>query len=193
MEHQTVLRDVVIVVLIAAWIVYWRISASGTKQTQRRESRGSRFAHLVPLLGGTLLTIVPFVPIPWLAVRVVPASVPVQWGGVALLALGLGFSAWARHHLGSNWSGVVTLKGDHELIRTGPYRWVRHPIYVGVIAALIGCVLAYGELRGILGVALVVIAMVRKLRIEERYMHERFKEEYARYRADTPALIPFVY
>jgi hypothetical protein len=75
--------------------------------------------------------------------------------GAALTALGLSFTSWARVHLGRNWSGTVTLKDDHALIRTGPYRRVRHPIYSGALLALAGTVLAVGQWRGVIALALV--------------------------------------
>ncbi len=190
---EPAVRDLIIVSLVLLWVLYWRSSAQNTKATKQSESRGSRLAHLVPLLTGCLLAVLPSVPLPILSAEVLPESSAIEWTGVWLVACGLGFSAWARHHLGRNWSGVVTLKEDHELIQTGPYRLVRHPIYMGVLLALVGSTLAHGELRGVLGVAMVAVAMVRKLRIEERFMQERFNDEYDLYKRHTAALIPFVF
>ena len=95
-------------------------------------------------------------------------------------------------HLGRNWSATVTVKQDHELIRTGPYTSVRHPIYTGVLFGFIGTALAVGQWRGVLAVAIVFVAFWRKLRIEERWMNETFGEQYRQYRARTRALIPFL-
>ena len=94
--------------------------------------------------------------------------------------------------LGRNWSGVVTVKQDHELIRSGPYRYVRHPIYTGLLIAFAGSAIARGEWRGILALAIVFAALWRKLRLEERWMIETFGDAYLRYRAEVRALIPFV-
>jgi len=98
---------------------------------------------------------------------------------------------WARVHLGGNWSGTVTVKEAHELIRSGPYSRVRHPIYTGLIAAALGTALASGTVGAALGAAIIAAALVRKLRAEEGFMHETFPGEYERYRAEVPALIPF--
>ena len=87
---------------------------------------------------------------------------------------------------------MVTVKHDHELVRSGPYALVRHPIYSGVLLALIGTTLAIGRWRGLPGLALIAAALLCKLTIEERFMSEQFGEAYARYRAEVPALIPFV-
>jgi protein-S-isoprenylcysteine O-methyltransferase Ste14 len=103
----------------------------------------------------------------------------------------LAFAVWARRHIGSNWSGTVTVKTDHVLVRTGPYGWARHPIYTGLLTAILGTAIARGDLRGLLGVVLCTIAFVIKLRIEERWMREVFGEEYRRYSKEVPALVPF--
>src|ERR1700730_3049398 len=76
-------------------------------------------------------------------------------GGVALTGLGVAISIWARLALGSNWSGLVTLTEDHELIRKGPYRWVRHPIYTGILLAMIGTAMVRNHVRGWIGFAMV--------------------------------------
>jgi protein-S-isoprenylcysteine O-methyltransferase Ste14 len=94
--------------------------------------------------------------------------------------------------LAGNWSSDVTLKRDHELIVTGPYAFVRHPIYTGILLGFVGTALAVGEWRAVLAVALAGVAFWRKLGIEEAVMRRQFGETYARYVARVPALIPFV-
>ena len=94
---------------------------------------------------------------------------------------------------GGNWSGTVTVKEDHELIRTGPYGIVRHPIYTGLLFAILGSTVAFGEWRGLLAFGLLTIAFLFKLRREERFMSESFPNDYARYRVEVPALIPFIH
>ena len=116
---------------------------------------------------------------------------PVQLGA-ALTFAGIAFAIWARVWIAGNWSSDVTLKRDHELIVDGPYAWVRHPIYTGILVALAGTALAVGEWRGVLAVALAAGAFWRKLRLEEAVMRRQFGETYARYAARVPALIPFV-
>jgi protein-S-isoprenylcysteine O-methyltransferase Ste14 len=101
------------------------------------------------------------------------------------------FSVWARVHLGGNWSGIVTIKHDHELIASGPYAIVRHPIYTGLLVAFIGSAMARGEWRGVLAVLIAWVALWRKLRLEERWMGERFGQQYEAYCRRVPALLPF--
>ena len=175
-----------------AWIAYWMISARGVKATRRVESPLSRAAHLVPLAIAVLLLWPQHLPNHFLGGRFLPATSLAFFTGVALVIAGLGFSIAARRHLGRNWSAVVTLKRDHELVRSGPYRWVRHPIYTGLLLAFVGSAVARGEWRGVLAVAIVLAALWRKLRLEERWMIETFGDDYLRYRATVPALIPFV-
>jgi protein-S-isoprenylcysteine O-methyltransferase Ste14 len=86
----------------------------------------------------------------------------------------------------------VTLKEGHELIISGPYARVRHPIYTGLLLAFIGSAMAIGEWRAVLAFALASLAFWRKLRLEERLMHEQFGENYQAYCQRVPALIPFV-
>jgi protein-S-isoprenylcysteine O-methyltransferase Ste14 len=109
-----------------------------------------------------------------------------------MLALGLGFSVWARRHLGRNWSAHVVVKEDHALIRTGPYRYVRHPIYTGILFAMLGMALAIGEWRALVGFAAMVVSFAIKSGQEEARMRETFSE-YGDYARQTAALIPYVY
>jgi protein-S-isoprenylcysteine O-methyltransferase Ste14 len=176
-----------------AWFIYWRVSATGVKAVRRRESALSRAAHLLPLaIAGLLLWIPTIAGGGILFRRFMPQTLASYWTGTLLLALGLAFSVWARVYLGRNWSATVTVKEDHELIRGGPYALVRHPIYSGLLLAFIGSAIARAEWRGVLAVLIVLVALWRKLRLEERYMSETFGDEYRRYRARTAALIPYL-
>ncbi len=112
------------------------------------------------------------------------------WLGAVLVVAGLAWTMYARAVLGRNWSGTVTLKQEHELVRSGPYRWTRHPIYTGLLLALLGTAIALGEWRGVVGFLLVAVAFGYKLRVEERFMMSAFPAEYPRYRAEVPALVP---
>jgi protein-S-isoprenylcysteine O-methyltransferase Ste14 len=174
-----------------AWVLYWVVSAATAKATQRRESLGSRLSHVLPLLFGVYLIVWPQVRVPWISDQLLPDVLARYWLATALVALGLGFTVWARIHLGRNWSGSVTQKEGHELIRSGPYAFVRHPIYTGLLAALLGSAIALGEPRGFLGALIVLGAFWRKLRIEEGFMRDLFPGQYERYAAEVPALVPF--
>ena len=173
------------------WGLYWAVSARDVKRSVRREALASRATHLVPLIAGALLVALPHVPSALFATRILPATIATYWIGVATVFVGLAFAVWARRHIGTNWSGTVTVKEDHALVRTGAYGLVRHPIYSGLLLAILGSGVARGELRGVWAFALCTISFAVKLRLEECWMRQAFGEEYARYSAEVPALIPF--
>ena len=175
-----------------AWALFWLVMAIGTKRTQRREPPGSRLGYvLIGVIGGLLIAWRGLPWAPFMNLRLWPRAPLPYWIGVVVLIAGLAFAVWARVHLGSNWSGSVTVKEGHELIRTGPYGYVRHPIYTGLVAGLLGTAICSGTLRAALGLVIITAALTRKLRTEERFMRETFPAEYPDYAASVPALIPF--
>jgi protein-S-isoprenylcysteine O-methyltransferase Ste14 len=182
----------IIPALWVIWLAYWTVAAVGTKETARHETRLSQLGHRVPMLVGAVLLGVPHIVGHVLEQRFHAFSFTWFWIGVALTALGIGFSIAARAWLGSNWSGSVTLKEGHELIRGGPYALVRHPIYTGILLALFGTALVVDRWRALIALAILVAGLLYKMRVEERFMMEQFGEAYARYRSEVPALIPFV-
>ena len=176
--------------LWAAWLLYWTIAAIGAKPIRRHEEAGARLLHLIPLAVGLVLLVPHHLPVTWLTARVVPSGVIWFWAALALVALGLAFAVAARVWLGGNWSGAVTIKQEHELIRSGPYRWVRHPIYTGLLVALLGSVLAQGELRSLIALALFIMAVHRRIKLEEAFLEQEFGDAYRQYRREVPSLIP---
>ncbi len=191
MPHGALLYRQLIVWPWLAWALYWAVSAARNKTTERRESLGSRLSHVVPLVVGGVLIGGRSVPWGWLAQRLWPPSPLPYCVGLALVLAGLAFAVWARVHLGSNWSGTVTVKEGHELIRSGPYAYVRHPIYTGLLAAVLGTALASATVRAAIGFVIIAASLVRKLRTEEAFMRDTFPGEYPRYCDEVPALIPF--
>jgi protein-S-isoprenylcysteine O-methyltransferase Ste14 len=139
-----------------------------------------------------LLLWVPRINLPVLGDRFLPLMAWPFWAGVALTAVGLLFTVWARIKIGRNWSGIVTIKEGHELITSGPYAIVRHPIYTGLLPAFVGSALARAEWRGILAVVIAWSALWRKLRFEERWLREQFGESYQAYSQRVAALLPFL-
>jgi len=116
----------------------------------------------------------------------------VLWTGAAVTLYGLLFSVWARHCLGTNWSQAVTLKEGHELITSGPYALVRHPIYTGLLLVVLGCAIARGEWRGLVAFAIVFGELWHKLSLEEKWMREQFGESYTAYSQRVSALVPYI-
>jgi protein-S-isoprenylcysteine O-methyltransferase Ste14 len=174
------------------YLLYWWMMARNVKTNQRREAISSRLTRTLMVVLSALLLAFPRLPVPLLHTRFLPPGQWYFWIGAALTAGGLMFSIWARSHLGKNWSRAVTIKEDHELITSGPYGIVRHPIYTGLLLALLGMAVALGEWRGAVAVALVFLALWRKLRLEEKWMHAKFGTSYDSYCRRVPALLPYL-
>jgi protein-S-isoprenylcysteine O-methyltransferase Ste14 len=125
--------------------------------------------------------------------RSLPAQPMLVAAGVTLTAAGAALALVARLYLGKNWSAAATIKQDHEIIRSGPYGWVRHPIYTGMLLAAIGTAMAFGETRDLLALPLVIVGFWMKARSEERLLMSNFGDRYAAYRREVRgAIIPHV-
>jgi protein-S-isoprenylcysteine O-methyltransferase Ste14 len=176
------LRTAIAALWVAFWL-YWLISATRAKQ-------GTRTRRIRP--PGLMIVVLVF-----LLFRVVRPSSGVVHSpilevlGTILLLAGLGLAVWARIHLGRNWGMPMTQKEEPELVTSGPYRLVRHPIYSGLLLALVGTALATD-----LFLLVVVVAMgayfIYSARVEERLMTASFPSTYPTYRAQSKMLIPFV-
>ena len=177
------------------WIVfvlYWQIKAADTKATQRLEPVASRILRVLIFLIAISLLSIPHIPLPWLYVQLWPQGYWPFWLGAALTVAGLLFAVWAREHLGRNWSRSVTIKQGHELITTGPYAVVRHPIYTGILVGFLGMAIAISQVRGFVVVVLIFIVFWLKFRMEEEWMRSQFGETYATYARRTSALVPYI-
>jgi preprotein translocase subunit SecA len=174
-----------------AFTLYWSRASIGDSTIARSESRGSRFVHEILVNTAFLLLFLQIFPhIPGLAHRFWPASTILTTAGLILQVAMFILAIWARFHLGRYWRGVIAILGNHQLIRSGPYRLVRHPIYTAILGMFVGTAMVFGGLYASLGVVLAAVAYWRKVRIEEHYLQQAFGEEYAEYSRITPALIP---
>ncbi|MGH7610796.1 MAG: methyltransferase family protein [Candidatus Dormibacteria bacterium] len=111
--------------------------------------------------------------------------------GLALLAVGMSCAVWARVQIGRNWGTPMTQKVDPELVTMGPYHWVRHPIYSGVLVASIGTAVALSWFW-LVAVGLAAVYFLYGAMVEERYLTQRFPEAYPRYKRSTKMLVPFI-
>jgi protein-S-isoprenylcysteine O-methyltransferase Ste14 len=175
-----------------AFLVYWQIKAAGAKATQRIEPALSRVLRSLAFLIAIFLLSTVRIPLPWLYRPLWPAGLFTYWLGAGITIAGLLFAVWAREHLGANWSRSVTIKHDHELIITGPYAVVRHPIYTGILAGFLGSMVALAQVRGVIAFALVFVALWVKLRMEEQWMRSQFGQTYVSYAQHTAALVPWL-
>jgi len=176
-----------------AFIVYWRIKAADTKTTQRLEPAAWPILRTLTFLIVIALLSIPRIPLLWLYRQLWPSGLWSFIVGAAVTVGGLLFAVWARQHLGSNWSNAVTIKQKHELITTGPYALVRHPIYTGILTGFLGTAIALSQVRGVIGFVLMFLVLWTKLRREEKWMRSEFGETYATYAHQTSALVPYLF
>src|SRR5579864_582841 len=175
-----------------AFFVYWQIKAVNTKTTKRLEPVASRIVRVLAFVVVIALLSTTHIPLPWLYHQLWPPGLLPFWVGAAVTVGGLLFAVWAREHLGRNWSRSVTIKQGHELITTGPYAVVRHPIYTGILAGLLGMAIAISQVRGFIVVVLIFGVFWVKFRMEEEWMRSQFGETYATYAQRTAALVPYL-
>jgi protein-S-isoprenylcysteine O-methyltransferase Ste14 len=176
-----------------AWIVfivYWVVSAQKLKSIKQREPRGERLIQIVLMAAAYILMFKEQIGRGWLATRFVPASPTIGKFGVAVTVVGIAFAIWARWHLGENWSATVTLKEGHELISSGPYRYIRHPIYTGMLLAFVGTALALGEYRALISVCMVMVAFYIKAKKEELFLSQEFGEKFREHSRRTGMFLP---
>src|SRR5262249_43321668 len=174
------------------WVL-WLVAALTTKPTVQTQSRDSRLVQQIPVILAFFLLFGRHIWPDWLHQRIFPASdMALQWLGLALTVTGIAFAIWARLWIGKNWSSNVTIKEQHELIQTGPYRLVRHPIYSGLLLAFLGTAIVHGQVGGFVGFPLAVLGWGFKLRMEESFMVQQFGSVYLDYKQRVKALVPFV-
>lgn len=167
---------VVSTVLWCLFSLYWSHAAQNSSKASRSESRGSRRVHELLLNAGLLLLIIP---VPGLKQRFLPDSRVIAIAGLGLQIACGALGIWARKHLGAHWSGEITIKVDHQLIRTGPYRVIRLPIYTAMLGMFVGTAIVSGQMHALLGLALGCIAYWRKIRMEEANLHDVFGSAYS--------------
>lgn len=179
----------------ACWILFlavWIVASISTKPSIYRESRAQRLryslllvvAYLLLVYGGRL-------PHPF-DLRLISCVAVVAWTASLLCVGGLAFCIWARISIGRNWSGVVTLKEDHQLIERGPYRWVRHPIYTGLLMMYLATAIVLGCGAGLIGLVFIFVSFWIKLDAEEKLMLKQFPDRYSTYQRRVKRIIPFV-
>jgi protein-S-isoprenylcysteine O-methyltransferase Ste14 len=169
---------------------YWVITALHVKRTKRAEKLGDRMATIIVMVAAYALLFYRWESLGILNELFVPVHAWIAWTGLLLTWAGVAIAIWARRCLGEFWSGRVTLKEGHRLIRSGPYRFVRHPIYTGLLLGAVGRTITIGEWRGMLAVVLIFVAHSRKAQREEGLLTNEFGDEYTAYRRGTGFLFP---
>ncbi len=183
-------RDLV----LACWVTVaaaWLLTLYRLKPVANQSGAENGAILMLACAAVLLFTEVPqFLP---LQARCLPAHTLVIGPGIALTAVGTTFAIIARLLLGRNWSAVARMRQDQELISSGPYRLVRHPIYAGILAAAVGTAIVFGEVRDLLALPLIVVGFWRKARSEERLLMSNFGDRYAAYRRRVRGgIVPYV-
>ena len=179
--------------IFASWLLfggYWLFSALGNKKPAKRESVGQRFGHILLMAAGFFTLYGSTFRFGVLNRRFLPEESWIAWLGAVLTLVGVLFAIWARYTIGNEWSGEVQIKENHQLIRSGPYAHIRHPIYTGILLALAGTALTLGEYRAILGVTLFLIGFVRKAKKEESFLASEFGPAFDEHRRHTGFFLP---
>ena len=171
--------------------VYWGIAGLDSAPTKNSESWVSTYFHQFLLCAAFLLLILPVSGLNgWFLPQrlhfVVAVGATVQTGFILM-------AVWARRHLGRNWSAEVRIAVDHELVRTGPYRFLRHPIYTAMLGMFLGTAIASSQYHALIGLALLVVAYLRKTRLEDQILAQTFGADYNAYRRHTWALVPLLF
>lgn len=182
-----------IFVALLLWIgffVYWGIAARNSAATKSSESKASSWLHQILL---TVALLVLLIPVPGLTGWFLPQSQSLIVAGAILQAAFILLAVWARRHLGRNWSSAVRIGEGHALVKTGPYRRLRHPIYTAMLGMFLATAIASGQYHALLGLAMLVIAYLRKAHREDQILGQTFGADYDAYRRGTWALVPFLY
>jgi len=178
--------ELVLVVGWAGFWLYWLVAAFSVKRGRIPWSRELRIRAVIVVVVILLVRLGAFrdrglTTSPWRAGL-----------GLVIFAVGLGFAIWARVHIGRNWGAPMTEKNEPELVTSGPYHLVRHPIYSGILVAGVGTAVALNWLW-LTAVVLAGIYFGYSAAVEERYMTEQFPDTYPLYKLSTKMFLPFVF
>lgn len=181
---------VVIVALWIVWLVTWVLVGLFSDRAVVRQGIGGRLAHNALLWAGAYVLVGQAAWLRPIARPLLREPAWTAWSAVAVACVGFAWMWWARWHIGRLWSGAVTLKAGHRIVRSGPYRLTRHPIYTGLMLAAVASAVVRDAWTGVVGLALITLGVLLKIKQEEALLLSTFGAEYERYRHDVPALIP---
>jgi len=181
-------------VIMIEWIAFaasWLLAAGWSSAVVKRIGIRREIAYRTLLIVGAIVLGVPAHGYEG-PLRLWLVSRTEAWGCVLVIAGGFAFAWWARVHLGALWTGQVTVKESHYVVDSGPYAIVRHPIYTGILTAVIATAAAKGTIPGLAGLLLITLGIWIKARLEETWLSSELEAQaYQRYRRKIPMLIPF--
>ena len=174
------------------FVVYWIVAARYVNPMRSREPAARRLIYLLLIAAAVVLLNSHATAFGGMNRRFLPRSYWLAGAGLALTAAGIGFAIWARNHIGRFWSASVSIREDHQLIRTGPYARIRHPIYTGVLVALAGTAMAVGTYPSLVAFAIVLVGLSYKARREEALLAREFGKSFDEHRRHTGFFLPRV-
>lgn len=177
------------------WI-YWILAAIKTRSNVKKESSGQksipRVTHLMLVIISYVITFFQFKNI-FLWDRILPSYKYVDYIGIAILVISLLFAIWARIILGRNWSGAIQKVEGQRLVCSGPYKYIRNPIYTGIVCGFFGTFITLRSLASIIGFCIILTTYIIKINREQRFLILEFGEEYKKYIKESWALIPYIF
>jgi protein-S-isoprenylcysteine O-methyltransferase Ste14 len=186
-------REIISAIQYGAWAVfgiYWIAAAFTQSRARRREPVLERLLHVLWVACGFVLLSRDDLPIGPLNRQFLPHRLWIASLGAALTVAGVGIAIWARNHLGRNWSAEVTIREEHKLIRTGPYKYIRHPIYTGLLTAVLGTAIVVSEYRAIVAFGVFLIGWARKAKKEESFIAQEFGPAFEEHKRLTGFFLP---
>jgi protein-S-isoprenylcysteine O-methyltransferase Ste14 len=183
------IRMLVSAAIWVVMIVYWNISARNIRPIARAEDAKSTQRRQLLL---NLAILMLFVPVPGLTRQFLAPTTAAVAIGFTVQAGSALFYFWTKQYLGRFWSSAVAIMKDHQLVRTGPYRLIRHPLYTAMLGMFFGTAIVSGQYHALIGAGLGIFAYWGKIRIEERALGEAFGGEYDDYKRHSRALIPWL-
>lgn len=171
------------------WIalyIFWLFLNRTTHQQKQREALLLKLSHFLPTVTSLIFL--------FQIIKIFPSnfhqSHTLVGFGELLVVIGFGFAIWARFQIGNIWSGSVSLQENHQLVRTGPYALVRHPIYAGLILSALGTGIVAGTYDAMIGFIIFAAAHLVKIHREEHLMEKAFGDVFHQYKKSVPLLIP---
>lgn len=175
---------------------YWILSAAYTRAKVKKVSSGQkskqRVFHLILVILAFAIALSEFKNV-ILWREITPSSLSVEYLGVIITLISLSFAIWARIALGRNWSGAIQKVEGQRLVRNGPYKYIRNPIYTGIVCGFLGTFITFGTIASLIGFVIILSTYVIKIGREQQYLIKEFGEEYKKYVSESWALIPFIF
>lgn len=175
------------------WLIffaYWLVASLRVNKMERREPAGDKLVRILVMAAAIFLLYSDDPRLGVLNRRFLPWRYWIFAVGVALTWAGVAFAIWARYHIGRYWSASVSLKAGHELIRTGPYARIRHPIYTGMLLAFAGTAIAIARYRALVAFAIILIGFIWKSKKEEALLAGQFGPAFEEHRRHTGFFLP---